>query len=54
MDSLIKSAKAAGQYQEGDTTEINTKYDATKTMNVLQFKQNAQKEEKASDSKDKK
>ena len=43
MDSLIKSAKAAGQYEEGDSTEINLNYDSTATMSVLQFKQNAKK-----------
>ena len=51
MDSLIKAAKKAGRYEEGEGTEINRNYDDTKTMSVLQFKQNAQKEDKAKDSK---
>jgi len=47
MDSLIKAAKAAGQYEEGDSTKINATFDDTKTMNVLTFKQNAKKSEEA-------
>ena len=50
MDSLIKAAKAAGKYEEGDGAEINRNYDSAKTMNVLQFKQNAQKDDKAKES----
>ena len=50
MDSLIKAAKAAGKYEEGDSAEINMNYDSAKTMNVLQFKQNAQKDDKAKES----
>ncbi len=50
MDSLIKAAKKAGRYEDGEGTEINRNYDNTKTMSVLQFKQNAQKEDKPNES----
>ena len=45
-----RAAKAAGKYEEGDGAEINRNYDSAKTMNVLQFKQNAQKDDKAKES----
>jgi len=50
MDSLIKSAKAAGQYKEGDSTEINLNYDSTATMHAMRFKLNAQKDDVPQDS----
>tara|TARA_B100000287_G_scaffold345533_1_gene332955 strand:- start:1413 stop:3968 length:2556 start_codon:yes stop_codon:yes gene_type:complete len=52
MDSVIKAAKKAGKYDDPEVAEINSKFENSSSLKVLQLKQNSQKFEKAKKSED--